>query len=252
MISVESYKHLLIFIMILLLPRFVNAQSLRSLNNEGVDLYKSGKYAESEISFKKGHEKEPGHITTFNLGDAFYKQQRYDEAIKTYQSALTQNDDKKFKSKVYHNIGNSYLKSQKLDESIKSYKEALKLNPYDEETKYNLSYALSMKKNEDQKNDQDKNDQKKNDQQQDQQQNQDNKDKNDQQKNDENKGKNNDENRPDQNQTTKQDNLKQPQQNKISKEEAERILNALKNNEQDLQKKLRKQKGTPVKTEKDW
>ncbi len=249
--SIELYKHFPVLILLILFSQLVNAQSLRSLNNEGVDLYKDGKFAESEVSIKKGHAKEPGYITTFNLGDVYYKQQRYDEAIKTYQSALTQNDDKEFKSRVYHNIGNSYLKSQKLDESIKSYKEALKLNPYDEETKYNLSYALSMKKKEDQ-NQQQKNDQNKNDQKQDQQQNQDNKDKNDQQKNDDNKGKNNDQNRPDQNQTAQQDNLKQPQQNKISKEEAERILNALKNNEQDLQKKLRKQKGPPVKTEKDW
>jgi tetratricopeptide (TPR) repeat protein len=165
---------------------------------------------------------------------------------------LTENDDKDFKSKVHHNIGNSYLKSQKFEESIKSYKEALKLNPNDEETKYNLSYALNMLKNnqdkQQQKNDQDKDDQKKNDDK-----NQDKKenDKNDQQKNDENKDKG-EQNKPDQNQTTQQDNLKQPQQNKISKEEAERILNAMKNNEQDLQKKLRKQKGTVVKTEKDW
>ncbi len=39
---------------------------------------------------------------------------------------------------------------------------------------------------------------------------------------------------------------------KISKEEAERILEALKDNEKDLQKELRKIKGKRVKTDKDW
>ncbi|QQS37512.1 MAG: tetratricopeptide repeat protein [Ignavibacteriales bacterium] len=228
----------------------IHAQSLRTLNNDGVDNYKEGKYTDAEVNFKKGHEKEPGYVTTFNLGDAYYKQKRYDEAIKSYENALTQHDDKEFKSKVHHNIGNSYLQSQKYKESIQAYKEALKLNPDDNETKYNLSYALSML-NDQQNKQQQKDDQNKNDQNKDQQKDQDNKNQDQQKQNNENKGQN-DQNRPDQNQTTKQDNLKQPQQNKISKAEAERILNALKNSEQDLQKKLRKQKGTPVKTEKDW
>ena len=46
--------------------------------------------------------------------------------------------------------------------------------------------------------------------------------------------------------------MKQQEKNKISKEEAERILKALKNNEKDLQKKLRKKVGIPVTTDKDW
>ncbi len=42
------------------------------------------------------------------------------------------------------------------------------------------------------------------------------------------------------------------EKDKLTKEEANRILDALKNNEIDLQKKLRKKSGTPVKTDKDW
>jgi hypothetical protein len=38
----------------------------------------------------------------------------------------------------------------------------------------------------------------------------------------------------------------------LTKQEAEKILNALKENEKDLQKQLRKVKGQPIKTEKDW
>ena len=47
---------------------------------------------------------------------------------------------------------------------------------------------------------------------------------------------------------------KQPQEPKdeISKEEAERILDALKNNEAELQKKMREQKTKRTNVEKDW
>ncbi|MGQ9799330.1 MAG: tetratricopeptide repeat protein, partial [Ignavibacterium sp.] len=55
-------------------------------------------------------------------------------------------------------------------------------------------------------------------------------------------------------QEAKQDNTKQQQQpdSKISKEQAERMLEALKNNEKELQKNLRRIKGKVVKPEKDW
>ena len=58
-----------------------------------------------------------------------------------------------------------------------------------------------------------------------------------------------------QDQESQQDNTKQPQQpkeQKISKEEAQRILDALKNNEKDLQKQLRKKTGRTKQTDKDW
>ena len=190
----------------------------------------------------------------FNLGDALFKQQRYDEAIKSYESALPLAENNLDKAKVHYNVGNSLLKSKKIKESIEEYKKSLKLNPDDQETKYNLSYALSQLKNQNnqkkqndqnQKNDKNK-DQKKdqNKNQQDQQQNK------DQKQNQQNKQQ---QQQQQKNQEAKQDNTKQQQQQpKISKQEAQRILNALKDNEKELQKKLRKIKGRRVKTDKDW
>ncbi|KAF0140252.1 MAG: Tetratricopeptide repeat protein [Stygiobacter sp.] len=214
----------------------VSAQSKRSLNNDGVDLYKEKKFADAEVKFKKSLEKDPelfqGH---FNLGDSYYKQGRYDEAIQSYKNSIGLTDDKEKKSKAFHNIGNSLLKQQKYQEGIEAYKNSLKSNPSDLETKYNLSYALNMmKQNQNKQNQQNKNDKNKDqNKDQQQQQQQDNHDKKDQNK----------------------DQQKQQQQqpkNQISKEEAQRILEAMKNNEKDMQKKLRKVKGKPYATDKDW
>ncbi|MEW6193897.1 MAG: tetratricopeptide repeat protein [Bacteroidota bacterium] len=225
----------LFLLMFLTLSFVLNAQSKRGLVNDGVDLYKDGKFSDSEVNFKKSLEKDPelfqGH---FNLGDAYYKQGRYDEAMQSYKNSLAFTDDKYNQSKVYHNIGNSLLKSQKYQESIGAYINALKLNPDDLETKYNLSYALNMlKQNQNQQQQQNK-DQNKQDQDKDQQQNQ----------NDQNKDQNKEQN--------KQNQQQQQQQNQISKDDAQRILEAMKNNEKDLQKKLRKVKGRAVAREKDW
>jgi tetratricopeptide (TPR) repeat protein len=225
---------LILFFLIVIMPHSIFSQSLRGLVNE--------------VNFKKGTDKAPDSFEAqFNLGDAYFKQQRYDEAIKSYQSSLAMARNDTEKSKVHYNVGNSLLKSQKIEESIKEYKKSLKLNPNDQETKYNLSYALEMLKNQ---------------QQQDQQQDKKDEDKKEEEKKDEQKDKK-EEKKEDQQQ--KQDQQKQDQQKKeeqkqqqqqqpqkISKEEAERILEALKDNEKDLQKELRKVKGKKVKTDKDW
>jgi tetratricopeptide (TPR) repeat protein len=227
-------------------------QAARSDVNNGVDLYTKGKYIDSEIDFKKGLQKAPTNFnSSFDLGDSYYKEGKYDEAIKSYASALSKTNSNELKAKTYHNIGNALLKDEKYKESVGAYANSLKLNPKDEQTKYNLSYALSMMKNQNQK---DKDDKKnKNDKDKDKnKQNQDNKNQN----KDQNKNQNKDQNKNNQdqqkNQQNKNNQQNQPQPDKISKDQAEAIFNALNNDEKDLQKQLRKMKGNPVKTSKDW
>lgn len=247
-------KFIIITLPVIILLSISNcfAQPDRKINNQGVDAFESGNFAEAEANFKKGLEKAPdNYITNFNHGDALYKQERYDEAISSYKAALGDADDDFRKAKIHHNIGNSLLKSNKIQESIDAYKTALKHNPDDADTKYNLSYALSLLNDQDKDQQQDENNDKQNqnDDNQQNQQNQNQDQNQDQQNNDQQQ------NQPQpKDQETQQDNLKQPQQQeaKISKEDAERILEALKNNEKDLQKELRKKAGRPVKTDKDW
>jgi Ca-activated chloride channel homolog len=228
------------------------AQSTRSTVNKGVDLYHEGKYIDSEVQFKKGLEKSPDNFqANFNLGDSFYKEGKYENALRSYNEALSKAGTSDQKAQVYHNIGNALLKDQKIKESIGAYTQSLKLNPNDDSTKYNLSYALDLLKNQ---NKQDKND-KKNDK------NKNNQNKNDQDKNNQKNDQNKNQNKNDQNQQNNQqnkDNQQNQQQNqqapppKISKDQAQAIFNALNNDEKDLQKQLRKMKGKPVKTDKDW
>ena len=239
-----------IFIIIFGLSAIAYSQSLRSLVNKGVDLYKEGKPSNAEVNFKKGLEKAPkNYIANFNLGDAYFKQQKYADAIKSYQKALAESKTNEQKAQVYHNIGNSLLKDKKIDQSIAAYTRSLKLNPNDQDTKYNLSYALSQKNKQ-------KNNKNKNKNNKDKDKNNKNKDNKNQQNKDQNKKdqnkQQNQQNKQNKDQQNKQNQKHQPQKNQISKAEAEKILNALKNNEQALQQKLRKHTGKPIKTSKDW
>lgn len=241
------------FVVILLLVAFSSgySQSLRSLNNDGVEQFNQKKYGDSEINFRKGIEKDSAAVVPyFNLGDAYYKQKKYDEAMKAYQTVLSKTKDKELKGKAFYNIGNSLLDDNKLKESIEAYKNSLKMNPKDDEAKYNLSYALKKLREEENQKKQDKKDDKQKDKQNKDQNKKDDK----QNKDDKNKDKQDQQN---QNKNDKKDQDKQQQQPqnqkpKMSKEQAEQILNALKDNEKNMQKKLRKKVGEHVKVEKDW
>lgn len=210
------------------------AQNERPLVREGNKLYKEKKFSDAEVSYKKSlNVNKESRYGQFNLGNAYYKQGKFDDAIKQFTPLGT---DKKFdkaeQSKAYHNLGNSYLETKKYEESIVAYKNSLKLNPKDNDTRYNLAYAQAMLQKQQQQQKQDKKDQKKDDKKD---------DKKDQQK-DQNK---NDQKKDDQKQAQKQ-----PQ--KISKEDAEKILQALNNDEKNIQKKAQKHDAKKVVIEKNW
>ncbi len=209
-------------------------------------------FSNAETEYRKALNKKPNDLKwDFNLADAMYKQQRFEESAEKFDGLGEKMETPEDKAKAYHNLGNSQLMQQKLDKSIESYKKALRQNPSDMETKYNLAFAQNMKKkkeeqdkkdkeNQDKNKDKDKDkDKNKDDQNKD---NKDNKDKQDQNK--------------DKNQQNKDEQQKQqPQQNKISKQDAEQLLQALQNDERKIQDKVKKEtaaKAKRTRTEKEW
>lgn len=226
------------------------AQNDRKLIREGNELYKQNKYSEAEIKYRKSlEENDKNSKAGYNLGASLYRQGNFEKAAEEFNSFIGKDNDKKKVAKAFHNLGNSLLQEKKYAESIEAYKQALKNNPSDKDTKYNLSYALQMMKQEQQQQ------QKNKDNKQDG--NQDKKDQQNQDKQDQNKDNNKDQQNQEQQQEQKkqgqqQEQAAQPKEQKLSKEDAERILQALQNEEQDLQKKLKRLKPSGVKTEKNW
>jgi tetratricopeptide (TPR) repeat protein len=229
--------------MLLTLPTFAQFANPRAEARAGNGAYSNGRFKEAETAYREALKQDNTlREGTFNLGDALYKQKKYDEAGDQFR-LLADNSKapSSLRSQSYHNLGNTFLQSKKLQESVNAYKNALRFNPTDEDARHNLAYAQKLllqqqqeqqKKNQDNKN----NDEQKQDQQQDQQQqNQDN-------KNNQDQNKQNQQQQPQQSQT----------QPKLSKADAERILDALNNEEKNIQKRLIKRKANGVVIEKDW
>lgn len=199
----------------------------------GNKLYKSSKFTDAEVAYRKGLQKNSKSFeANYNLGNALFKQKKYKEALEKYNNAIALKSTDKHKiASTLHNVGNSLFVEKKYEESINAYKAALKNNPKDDDTRYNLAYAQLMlkKQQEEQKKDQ----------------------------KDQNKDQNKNQNKQDQKQNKDQQ-KEQPQpqqQNKpqMSKENAQQILDALMQDEKNTQDKAKKTqvRGTK-KAEKDW
>jgi Ca-activated chloride channel family protein len=228
----------------------VFSQPERKETRTGNTQFDKGQYAEAEGSYKKALDKKNNMPeATFNLGDAVYQQKKWDDAIKQFQLSAQTNPDPLVKAKAYHNLGNTYLEQKKWDEAIAAYKNALRNNPNDKDTKYNLAYANAMKPK--QQNDGSGQDNKDDKKEQD-------KDKQDQKKPDDKQDKKDEQNKDQQakdgDKKDQKDKPQQGQQPKISKEDAEKLMQALMNEEQKTAQKMQEKQAKPVtvKIAKDW
>ena len=227
-------KHISFWLICLLTGLYgtIYGQDEKKFIRQGNGQYNDKKFADSEVSYRKAIDKNKlAADAGFNLGDALYKQNKYEEAGKQFIDNSSSVTDYRKKSASLYNLGNSLLNNNKIQESIQSYKNSLKLNPGNNEAKYNLAYAQDLLKQ----------------QQQQQQQQQDQKDKGkennkdnkkEDQKNDQNKDQNKNQ---DKNADNKQDQKSQQQQQQqgISKEDAQRLLNAIANDEKNVQEKVK-------------
>jgi len=221
-------------------------QSVRSLVHDGNDQYEEKDFAGAEVNYRKAleqeHELVQGH---FNLGNALHKQGKYDDAVQEFERVAMDARQPETKAFAYYNIGNSRFEEQQYQEAIASYIESLKMNPADLDAKHNLSLALKRLEQQQQQ------------PQQQQQQGQDeNKDKDQQDQDQQQQPQNQDRDRKEQKEKDQQkEKERKPakqQPKRMSKADAERILDVLKNSEKEIQKKLKARQAARAKGEKDW
>jgi tetratricopeptide (TPR) repeat protein len=222
-------------------------QSVRSLISDGNSAYQERRYAEAESRYREALEEDqallPGH---FNLGNALERQGKYEEAVRQFDITDAAAPEPVTKAHARYNKGNALFDAGQYREAADAFIESLKLNPDDQDAKFNLSLALKKLQEQQQQQQQDKNkQQQKNDQQQDKNKDQ-NKDQQQQNQQQQQQEKNKQEQNPE------RERASSASQKTMSKADAERILEVLRNSEKDIQKKLRARQATRPKTDKDW
>jgi Ca-activated chloride channel family protein len=210
---------------------------------------------------------------SFNLGNAYYKSELYDEALLRHLEAVENSSSKSEKHKAYHNIGNILMQKKQCKEAVSAFKNALRNNPSDDESRYNLALAQECAKEQgdgdgdgdDEDKDKDKDEKQDKDDKDDSDEKQDkdekNKDKGDDEDKNEGDDKEDEDGKPkddkgDQKNKNPKDDKGQPQQQpgKLSPQQVKNLLEAMNNEEKKVQEKMNasKTKGVKVKTEKDW
>lgn len=201
--------------------------------------YNDSNYTEAEVNYRRALDKNnqsfEGH---FNLGDALFRQEKYPEALEQYAKAeqLLNTNDKLRKEQLdsrlaatYHNMGNALYAQQQYDKAVAAYQQSLRLNPKDNDTRYNLVKAMQQLQQQQQQQQQNQEQQQNDSTQQEQQQQQ-------------------QQQQPQQNEQQQQE----EQQQQMDKETAEQILQALEQDEQETQEKLQRQQGKKRRVEKEW
>ena len=212
----------------------VTAQTDRQYIRQGNKQFRMGDYPNAEVSYRKAIEQNPKNPqASFNLGNALMAQKKDSAAVTQFENASRLETNPLRKAQSFHNIGVICQTHKMYGEAIEAYKNALRLNPKDDETRYNLVLCKHQKQKQDQ-------------QKQNQGQNNDDQKKDDQKKDDQQKDQNSD----------KQDDKKQQEQQKpqMSKDNAEQLLNAAIQNEKQTQDKLKKAQQQPQRrtNQKNW
>lgn len=228
-------KRILYIMFMLACVTAINAQSDRQYVREGNRLYRKAQYAKAETAYRKALEvNNRNPQAAYNLGCALMKQNNDSMAIQQFADAAQLQADKKHKAMAYHNIGVVCQQKKDFSSAIDAYKQALRLNPSDNDTRYNL--ALCKRQQQKQQNQSgggkdDKNQQK------------DNKDKKNDKKDEKNKDQNKD-----------KDKQEQQQDKSMSRDNAEQLLNAAMQQEKQIQERLKANMQQPRrrKLNKNW
>ena len=88
------------------------SQSDRDFVRKGNKKYQGNEFAEAELDYSKALEKNPNSIQgIFNLGDALYRQGRYEEAAEKFETAAQMSLQKESRSKAFYNLGNAQVQN---------------------------------------------------------------------------------------------------------------------------------------------
>jgi Ca-activated chloride channel family protein len=206
------------------------AQTDRQYVRQGNKQFVAGDYANAEVSYRKALEKNDRNPQAlYNLGNALLAQNKDSAAVAEFEKSTKVETNDLRKSMAFHNMGVVCQRHKMFGEAIEAYKQSLRLNPHDDETRYNLELCKRQQK-----------------QQQNQQNQQNNNNKNDQDKQKQDQQK--------QQQDKQKQQEQQKQEPKMSKENAEQLLNAAMQQEKETQERMKKAQQQPQRRniQKNW
>ncbi len=208
--------------------------------------YEAGDYAAAEAAYRGLLDADPDDARLwYNLGNALARQGKTQEAVQAYEQFKARTADPDDRARADYNIGHTYGTAGQWDRAERAFREALRQDPDDAQTRYNYELARRNRQEPPPQQgggQQDPQNGDKQDQQGDQQQ--------EQQGEGQDQG---DRRNPEQQRPENQPGEESGPENRMSRAEAENLLNALQNKERDLLSQFQKNQLPPrTRHAKDW
>jgi Ca-activated chloride channel family protein len=109
--------------------------------DDAVRLYDKGDYLGALARFREALDENPTPALTYDAGNSLYRLGKFDEAARYYGGAAAEADSS-LRMRARYNMGNSLFRNGDMRGAVDQYIEALKLNPSDADAKHNLELAL--------------------------------------------------------------------------------------------------------------
>ena len=291
-LRVTIWRYILVICMIGVIPVSLFSQqkkAIRPLPTQNPAMAVQGKEPESNPEYEKALQEYEALIKKYpdkkellyNLGNLNYLSGDSESALQNYKNSLIDSEPNT-KSDALYNMGNTFYQMGDLQNSVNFFQEALKLDPDDEDIRYNYELSKLMLEQQPPQEKQDKNqdgeegneqeeqnqespqsqkgDEKEQDSkgdekgedegEKDQQQSEDGKEDLGEEQEESQSQEGEEKNEEEQKQKTESQ-IPPQKQKQLGKEEAEAILNAMKADENNLKPRKYKAKGL-IKLEKDW
>ena len=242
----------------LLSPAPAAGQPGRSAVEAGNRLYEEGRFEEAHEQYLEALRAAPDSpVVPFNNGNALYRTDEFQRAMEAYQEAA-ESGDPAVEAQAWYNLGNALYRQQQLQPALEAYKQALRRDPADVDAKHNLELTLEQLQEQQQQQQQSSDQQDENDdenqenqenqpqeqppdeqQEQQEREQQQSQPEQDEQERDQQQEQNQQEQNQQEQQPNPSDEEPQPQPGELSREDAERLLEAIDEDPDQIQRRRR-------------
>lgn len=163
-------RNILLFFILCQTTIVFGQENYKILMHKGNKKFDQKNYDEaSQLYLEASQQKAKDFGSHYNLGNAFYRKEMYEDAIAQYEKSLENAENESQRVSALYNMGNAYFQQGNSSKAVDFYKKALKIEPNNDKILHNL--RIAQKKEEKKQNQSEKKSQKEQNQQDNQQQN---------------------------------------------------------------------------------
>ena len=138
----DIMRNILLFFILCQTAIVFGQENYKILMHKGNKNFYQKNYDEaSQLYSEASQQKAKDFGSHYNLGNAFYRKEMYEDAIAQYEKSLENAEHESQRVSALYNMGNAYFQQGNSKKAVDSYKKALKLDPNNDKILHNLRIA---------------------------------------------------------------------------------------------------------------